>query len=99
MYILQGLTKLRQICNSTALADKEKDQGNDSAKLDELVRHLTEKVNNHKILVFSQFVGMLHLVKARLEQEGIVFEYWMVRTVIVKKRSVTFKIKIRIASF
>ncbi|WP_417265102.1 SNF2-related protein [Brumimicrobium sp.] len=75
MYILQGLTKLRQICNSTALADKEKDYGNESAKLDELVRHLTEKVNNHKILVFSQFVGMLHLVKARLEQEGIVFEY------------------------
>ncbi|WP_107039731.1 DEAD/DEAH box helicase [Brumimicrobium mesophilum] len=75
MYILQGLTKLRQICNSTALADKNKDYGNESAKLDELVRHLTEKVNNHKILVFSQFVGMLHLVKARLEQEGILFEY------------------------
>ncbi|PWH84929.1 SNF2-related protein [Brumimicrobium oceani] len=75
MYILQGLTKLRQICNSTALADKEKDYGNDSAKLDELVRHLTDKVNNHKILVFSQFVGMLSLVKERLQQDGIVFEY------------------------
>jgi non-specific serine/threonine protein kinase len=75
MYILQGLTKLRQICNSTALADKEKDYGNESAKLDELVRHLTEKVSNHKILVFSQFVGMLHLVRERLEQEGILFEY------------------------
>lgn len=75
MYILQGLTKLRQICNSTALADKEKDYGNESAKLDELVRHLTEKVSNHKILVFSQFVGMLHLVKERLEEEGILFEY------------------------
>ncbi|RFC55862.1 SNF2-related protein [Brumimicrobium aurantiacum] len=75
MYILQGLTKLRQICNSTALADQEKDYGNESAKLDELVRHLTEKVGGHKILVFSQFVGMLHLVKARLEEEGILFEY------------------------
>jgi non-specific serine/threonine protein kinase len=75
MYILQGLTKLRQICNSTALADKEKDYGNESTKLDELVRHLTEKVSNHKILVFSQFVGMLHLVRERLEQEGILFEY------------------------
>jgi len=75
MYILQGLTKLRQICNSTALADKEKDYGNESTKLDELVRHLTERVSNHKILVFSQFVGMLQLVKERLEQEGILFEY------------------------
>ncbi|MDD2982185.1 MAG: DEAD/DEAH box helicase [Crocinitomicaceae bacterium] len=75
VYILQGLTKLRQICNSSALADNEKDYGQDSTKLDELVRHLTEKVNNHKILVFSQFVGMLQLVKERLENEGILFEY------------------------
>jgi SNF2 family DNA or RNA helicase len=75
MYILQGLTKLRQICNSTALADKNKDYGNYSAKLDELTRHLKEKVNNHKVLVFSQFVGMLQLVKKRLEAENIAFEY------------------------
>ncbi|MGM0477991.1 MAG: SNF2-related protein [Bacteroidota bacterium] len=75
MYILQGLTKLRQICNSTALADKEKDYGNASAKLDELVRHLNEKVTDHKVLVFSQFVGMLNLVKERLQQENITFEY------------------------
>ncbi len=75
MYILQGLTKLRQICNSTALADREKDYGKESAKLDELVRQLKEKVNNHKVLVFSQFVGMLSLVKERLEEEEILFEY------------------------
>lgn len=75
VYILQGLTKLRQICNSTALADKDKDYGNYSAKLDEITRHLTEKVNNHKVLVFSQFVGMLDLVKARLDQENISYEY------------------------
>jgi len=75
IYILQGLTKLRQICNSTALADKEKDYGNDSAKLDELVRHLKQKVAKHKVLVFSQFVGMLQLVKERLDEEDIKFEY------------------------
>lgn len=75
VYILQGLTKLRQICNSTALADKDKDYGNHSAKLDELIRHLTEKVNNHKVLVFSQFVGMLDLVKRRLDTENIQYEY------------------------
>ena len=75
MYILQGLTKLRQICNSTALADKEKDYGNYSTKLDELTTHLLEKVNAHKVLVFSQFVGMLQLVKERLMKENIHFEY------------------------
>lgn len=75
MYILQGLTKLRQICNSTALADKENDYGNHSAKLDELIIHLKEKVSKHKVLVFSQFVGMLQLVKERLIDEKIEFEY------------------------
>jgi hypothetical protein len=75
VYILQGLTKLRQICNSTELADKERDFGNYSAKLDELVRHLKEKVGNHKVLVFSQFVGMLDIVQRRLNEENIVYEY------------------------
>jgi SNF2 family DNA or RNA helicase len=75
MYILQGLTKLRQICNSTELADSEKDFGAYSAKLDELVRHLKEKVSKHKVLIFSQFVGMLQIIQRRLEIEGISFEY------------------------
>lgn len=75
VYILQGLTKLRQICNSTELADKERDFGNYSTKLDELVRHLIEKVGNHKVLVFSQFVGMLEIVRKRLDEENIMYEY------------------------
>ncbi|MEX1191707.1 MAG: DEAD/DEAH box helicase [Brumimicrobium sp.] len=75
MYILQGLTKLRQICNSTELADKKKDYGSSSAKLDELTRHLKDKVGNHKVLVFSQFVGMLSIIKKRLKEEKINFEY------------------------
>ena len=75
MYILQGLTKLRQICNSTELADSEKDFGSHSSKLDELVRHLKEKVAQHKVLIFSQFVGMLQIIQRRLEKENITFEY------------------------
>lgn len=75
MYILQGLTKLRQICNSTELADAERDFGAYSTKLDELVRHLKEKVSKHKVLIFSQFVGMLQIIQRRLEEENITFEY------------------------
>ena len=75
MYILQGLTKLRQICNSTELADAERDFGSYSAKLDELVHHLKEKVSKHKVLIFSQFVGMLQIIQRRLEEENITFEY------------------------
>ncbi len=75
MYILEGLTKLRQICNSTALINDEEDYGNNSIKLDTLTETIKEKTGNHKILVFSQFVGMLQLIKNRLESENIVYEY------------------------
>src|SRR5690606_11808614 len=75
MYILEGLTKLRQICNSTALINEEESYGNYSVKLDTLTETIKEKTGNHKILVFSQFVGMLQLIKDRLDAEQIVYEY------------------------
>lgn len=75
MHVLQGITKLRQICNSPALLSKEKYYGDASAKMDVLLEQLTSKSPYHKILVFSQFVGMLELVKAELEQRHISFAY------------------------
>ena len=75
MYILEGLTKLRQICNSTALLPESEDYGNYSAKLEVLIENIKEKTGNHKILVFSQFVKMLQLIKSRLEDENISYEY------------------------
>lgn len=75
MYILDGLTKLRQICNSTALIPSEEDFGNYSVKLEALIENIKEKTGNHKILVFSQFVKMLQIVKTRLDEEHIQYEY------------------------
>jgi SNF2 family DNA or RNA helicase len=75
MYILEGLTKLRQICNSTALINDEADYGNYSAKLEILIENIKEKTGNHKILVFSQFVKMLQIVKTKLDEEKITYEY------------------------
>ncbi len=75
MHVLQGITKLRQICNSPALLSKEKYYGDASAKMDVLLEQLSSKSPYHKILVFSQFVGMLELVKAELEQRNISFAY------------------------
>lgn len=75
MYILDGLTKLRQICNSTALIPTDEDFGNYSVKLEALIENIKEKTGNHKILVFSQFVKMLQIVKTRLEEEHIHYEY------------------------
>ena len=75
MYVLEGLTKLRQICDSPSLLNDEEEYTNESVKIDELVKHITEKTNEHKILIFSQFTTMLGLIKKRLEEINIKFEY------------------------
>ncbi len=74
--ILQGLMKLRQICDSPAILNEEDRYPNHSIKLDELTREITENIGEHKALIFSQFLGMLALVKEKLTQDGIVFEYF-----------------------
>ncbi len=73
--ILEGLLKLRQICDSPALLSDDEDYGHDSAKLDEVVREIEENAGHHKILIFSQFLKMLDLVRGKLEAMGIRYEY------------------------
>ncbi|WP_168186898.1 DEAD/DEAH box helicase [Elizabethkingia sp. JS20170427COW] len=75
MHILQGLTKLRQICNSLALLSDQEFYGNDSAKIIELLTQINNLKNQHKILVFSQFVEMLELVKTELDKSNIPYAY------------------------
>ena len=74
--ILQGLMKLRQICDSPAILNEEEKFENHSIKLEELAREITENISNHKALVFSQFLGMLALIKAKLEELGVKYEYF-----------------------
>ena len=75
IYVLEGLTKLRQICDSPALLSDEEDYGGDSVKVEELIRNIRKKTGKHKIIVFSQFVKMLKLIKVRLQEENVSFEY------------------------
>ena len=75
MHVLQGITKLRQICNSPAILSKEKYYGDASSKMDVLLEQIETKFPYHKILVFSQFVSMLDLVRSELEQRKISFAY------------------------
>src|SRR5690606_26244006 len=72
MHILQGLLKLRQICNSTALIKEEGDFGKESVKLEILIDEIRQ-VTEHKgkALVFSYFVEMLDIVKKELDTMGI----------------------------
>lgn len=76
MHILQGLTKLRQICDSPAIMNEEERFHNYSIKLDELTREITENVGDHKVLVFSQFLGMLGLIRKKMEEEEIPYVYF-----------------------
>ena len=73
--ILEGLLKLRQICDSPALINTEIPLENNSAKLDEIVREIEENAGNHKILIFSQFLKMLDLIREHLEKHHISYEY------------------------
>lgn len=75
MHVLQGITKLRQICNSPAILSKEKYYGNASSKMDVLMEQIENKSANHHILVFSQFVSMLDLVREQLQERNIAFAY------------------------
>ncbi|WP_367915320.1 DEAD/DEAH box helicase [Leadbetterella sp. DM7] len=74
MHVLKGLTRLRQICNSPVLL-KEGYPGENAVKIDVLSEQIVNTSKEHKILVFSQFVGMLELIRAELEERDIPFEY------------------------
>ncbi|MFL5787429.1 MAG: SNF2-related protein, partial [Flavisolibacter sp.] len=74
--ILQGLMKLRQICDSPAILNETEKFPNHSIKLEELAREITENIGNHKALIFSQFLGMLSLIREKLEALNIRYEYF-----------------------
>ena len=68
--ILAGLMRLRQICDTPALF-MEDYKGN-SGKLDSL-RDLLSQIaeGNHRVLIFSQFRGMLDRIEEELPQLGL----------------------------
>ncbi|MFT5110118.1 MAG: SNF2 family DNA or RNA helicase [Pseudoalteromonas tetraodonis] len=73
--VLQGLMRLRQICCHPALID-QKHIEEESAKMTALF-YLLDQLHEegHKVLVFSQFVTMLDIIKARLATENRKFNY------------------------
>jgi superfamily II DNA or RNA helicase len=75
MHILKGMTLLRQICNSPALISNDVFYGNASAKIETLMEEIEGKSGEHKILIFSSFVGMLDLVRAELQHRKIGYSY------------------------
>ncbi|TQF71561.1 DEAD/DEAH box helicase [Pseudoalteromonas luteoviolacea] len=72
--MLAELTKLRQVCCNPNLVAPELMLN--SAKLAKLEALLDElRRNGHKALIFSQFVGHLQLLKQRLDELGLTYQY------------------------
>lgn len=72
--LLQGLTKLRQIANHPLMTDSGYE--GESGKLKEVMR-MTKNVvgKGHKVLIFSQFVKHLELIRKALDEKEIAYTY------------------------
>ncbi len=72
--LLQGLSQLRQLANHPKMVD-ENFEG-ESGKMKTL-KHMLKSalLEGHKILIFSQFVKHLKIIKSFLDQEGVFYSY------------------------
>lgn len=75
--VLTALLRLRQVCCDLRLLNLENtDPSTASAKLEMFGELLEEAIDGgHRVLVFSQFVKMLALLKEKLTAEGVEFCY------------------------
>ena len=72
--VLEGLLRLRQICNHPKLI-RQNFRG-DSAKMTLLMETLqTLHDEGHKALIFSQFVKMLQLIRDEMDKQGLTYTY------------------------
>jgi SNF2 family DNA or RNA helicase len=77
VHILAALTKLRQLCNHPHLANPDiLPEIEASTKLEQLVELVSEATSaGHKVLVFSQFVQMLAIMRKVFDSLGITYAY------------------------
>lgn len=72
--IIQGLTKLRQIANHPGMCT-ENYKGGSSKFETALDMHSNALGEDHKTLIFSQFVKHLYYYKTEFQKEGVPFTY------------------------
>lgn len=74
LLLLQGLTKLRQIANHPKMVDEA--FTGESGKMNEVLDMLESAINKkHKILIFSQFVKHLNIIREHLDAQGMDYAY------------------------
>jgi SNF2 family DNA or RNA helicase len=72
--ILAEITRLRRFCCHPRLVFP--DAGSEGSKIDALLDLVLElRENQHRALVFSQFVDFLDLVRERLDEAGVSYQY------------------------
>jgi SNF2 family DNA or RNA helicase len=72
--LLQGLTKLRQIANHPKMVDENYE--GDSGKMEEILSKIETATNEgHKVLIFSQFVKHLNIIRESLDSQEIKYAY------------------------
>jgi superfamily II DNA or RNA helicase len=72
--ILSGLTRLRLIANHPAIIDRDYSYG--SGKYIEIVRNIEKLLSeNHKVLIFSQFVKHLNLFASFFEEQRLPYSH------------------------
>src|SRR4029079_14160654 len=76
MLILTALLRLRQVCCDLRLLKMEDAREDNSGKLELFNELLQEAIDGgHRVLVFSQFVEMLQLLKSSLQAQSVEFSY------------------------
>ncbi len=75
VYILEGLLRLRQICDDPRLIKDKEIKADKGVKIQELVREINENIGDHKMLVFSQFTEMLALIRTEMDESNIKYCY------------------------
>lgn len=74
LVVLQGLTKLRQLANHPKMVDPDYADG--SGKFEDVLHKMETAISeNHKILIFSQYIKHLDLFRAYLDKGKITYAY------------------------
>ncbi|MDF1754213.1 MAG: DEAD/DEAH box helicase [Verrucomicrobiales bacterium] len=74
--ILAELTRLRRACCHPVLIDKKNGAKLNSSKLEAFSDTVSDIIaGNHKVLVFSQFVDHLSLIRKELDRKKITYQY------------------------
>ena len=89
--VLQGIIKLRQVCCSPLLLKEELKGNVPSVKIDVLLDELMNNLSDNKVLVFSQFKEMLHLIAARLQENNIPYFHFDGDTKLEERRDLVAK--------